>query len=93
MKPSEALKKVVTIIEENGWTQDNFINDDGSVCWLGAVNRVYFSNYEVCLIMRQAMQKEVGAGIITWNDDPTTTKELVIRTTLKVAADLEAEGN
>ena len=95
------LRKAADLLESKGWTQGAFarngheevsINDPQANCFcvLGAI---IFSNCIGDLRTRAALARYLNLDrdewVLDWNDDPTRTKEEVIKTLRDCADSLE----
>lgn len=83
----EDLQSVKRIIIAQGWTQGRYIADDGSVCLSEALYRVSVAESNRYFNMADAILREVNRGIpltqhflsiSAWNDQRTTTHEIVM---------------
>lgn len=106
MKPSELARKAIDVLDERGWTQGSYNNEDGC-CAVGALglaanalpDDIRHSHY---MTVRNELYREVstsvpdgadvGADVIDWNDEPGRTADEVKALFRRAADRLEAEG-
>jgi hypothetical protein len=94
MPISEILETAIERLQTNGWTQGKYVNFDGSQCMRGAIHNMNKSThhcdltpegYDAERILASVIHPEyqkTGFGcvdiIVRFNDNPETTKEMVI---------------
>ena len=69
---------MANILEEKGWCQHAWVNQDGARCALAAFWEV--APMESWGILRNKLQDHLGCNISVWNDASWQTKENVLRT-------------
>lgn len=95
MTPAEVLDDAADYIEEHGWCQGSLFSQTGSVCAEGALRKASglrlsqpMGDNGVAHQAWDSLHRFIGRNIPTWNDDDTTTEELVTKTMRACAADL-----
>jgi len=72
----KTLLAAADYIEEHGWCQNRPVSG-GRVCALQALHSVKVTGvYDAVL----ELERRIGSAIVSWNDDPSRTKEQVIST-------------
>lgn len=92
MTPAEVLDATAKYIEEHGHFQGDYFSSSGAVCVRGALMMVTPQDLELRSAAYSALFDRVGRSPIAWNDDATTTGELVTKTLRATAADLRGES-
>jgi hypothetical protein len=77
------LLDAADLIEERGWCQGSYSDQDGRVCAIGAIVRA--GNHQHYRRAEAMMMMVVGMSVVGWNDIKGRTKEEVI-TALRRAA-------
>lgn len=76
-----ALHRVLAYLEEYGWHQGLAVGANGQVCVGVALSMV---GGGMCSRAGEAIREAIGKeSIVTWNDDPLTTWEMVRGALLK----------
>jgi len=92
MDVSELAMKTIELLEDKGWTQGHYTNDDGQHCLVGAIfttadghdSSTEYDSISANLIdelVIAARRKYDSPSLISltwWNDQPNRTKEEVI---------------
>ena len=93
--PSEIVEAALTALEDKGWCKKQFVDNDGRMCILGAVE---FASQEQGIttqfgsLARHAIRRQISTGIISWNDKIERTFEDVREVLTNAAKSLRNEG-
>lgn len=92
-KDSEVLECAAKLLEEKGWIQHSYRDDNNQHCVVGAVavcKESFMANgsilgYPASNILRANEFPVINGSCSAWNDDPSRTKEEVIAALLSAA--------
>jgi hypothetical protein len=62
-----------------GWTQGDYVRDDGSVCLIGAVRCAFAHDYRARCNAALCVDRVLGQGAEVWNDTEGRTFDEVLR--------------
>ncbi len=97
-KPSEFCRQAAQLILSKGLCQEGeYEGDDGSLCILGALQKVkadYDPTVEQSIVdeIKRAAGIQMGMWISKWNDAETTTRDDVYTAMVRAAESMEARG-
>jgi len=83
MTDAEILNKAADYLMQYGWTQYNFVGEDGRSCCAYAAIHCYAKERTLGVVRR--VERLTGESIVLWNDAPGRTLTEVV-TTLRKAA-------
>lgn len=90
------LLKAASLLEEQGWTQHQYQDNDGKRCLMGAIAAVDTTGrkmpYSVCDALRAHLKLTPKLSLSEWNDKPERTKEEVINALRGAATECGAGG-
>jgi hypothetical protein len=90
-KAGKVLLEAAEYMEQHGWCRDEFFDDTGAVCLLGAIRRrqprySLGGNSPPALRLQNRIYEKVGGYLVaTWNDEHCESKEQAV-TLLRSAA-------
>lgn len=81
------LLQAADYINQYGWCQGTFKNEQGQVCIVGALGAVtqQYKSIHIYSQMRLKITKLIGCGATIWNDVPGRTKDEVVAMLRKAA--------
>lgn len=60
MDANEIIDKAIEVIEQQGWCQGDYVNDEGNVCMIGAL-RIAATNHRAAVNkVAEAIERETG---------------------------------
>lgn len=88
MNANNLLLKARDIIEDKGWVQERWQDEEGRVCVTEAIWQAHRTGYSAAAFMnaKDKLRETIGQfGLMEWNDSPGMTEEEVLNA-LEVAA-------
>jgi hypothetical protein len=88
--PAGMLTAAADLIEQRGWCQRKFQDDDGRLCVEGAIYHGLAVLDRVCFDAVRILRRHIGDdSLIRWNDQPGRTQDQVVAA-LRAAAEQAA---
>lgn len=88
--PADVLDAAADYIDEHGWTQNVYEDEEGACCAMGGILRV--SDPDSAYFAEDALQRHLGRTIVQWNDTADQTAANVTHTMREVAASLRGDA-
>jgi hypothetical protein len=89
MTPQEVLSGAADLIEEHGWVRGEYGGEEHGFCAMGAI---LYRSHGYALAYNRARQRLMrelvhSGSIVFWNDNVAKSKDEVVETLRRVAAD------
>jgi len=99
MKTSDILNRAAEVMMERGHTKGKFVDDEGRVCLMGALNtartgspKIISRDIAADRILCRVIWGMSNTSIAHWNDRPSTTEAMAIGALYKAALLAKEQG-